>query len=169
MPSIDALNYIGVWQQSKPTTSNWTVDPYLRTDHALYGAVRRFVHVRRSCATLTQGSIVWRDAQPAVYGLIVFSRIWNGAETVVVINPSASRVTIAPIAIDNTINYNAAFQTFRNLLLSSQTAIVGYANDQAYLYMPSGFTLDAHATMIMVHSDLVGAYDQRLQTNLCAK
>jgi hypothetical protein len=129
IPDIDKLNYIGTWTP-RQTTSNWKIDPYLSTSHALYQTVRQLIHIRRSCVALTQGSLVWHLAQPSTLGVLIFSRVFKGTEVVVIINPSAASISIAPIPIDNVVNFNVAFQKYINVLYSNQNATVGYANNQ---------------------------------------
>src|SRR3989338_1914925 len=109
VPDIDKLNYIGVWTPEQ-TTPDWTKDPFLNTGHALYITVRKLTHIRSSCSPLSQGSLVWRNAQPFIGGLLMYSRIFNGAEMVIVLNPSPKSVTVPRIPIDNAINFNAAYQ-----------------------------------------------------------
>ena len=166
IPAIDSLNYIGVWTPEQ-TTSNWLDDPFLNRDHSLYLNVRKLTHIRRSCSCLTQGSIVWRNAEPSVGGFLIFSRIFNKAEVVIIINPSPNSVTIPPIPIDATVNYNAAFQTYVNLLDGFQTATVGYQSGGPYLFMPSGFQASPYSFLIFAHSNNTQPYDSYLQTQLC--
>ncbi|MDP2436207.1 MAG: alpha-amylase family glycosyl hydrolase [archaeon] len=166
IPAINQLAYIGVWTPEQ-TTADWTQDPFLNREHAQYISFRKLTHIRRSCSPLTQGSLVWRNAQPKVGGLLMYSRIFNGAEMVVVLNPSPNSVSIPPIPIDNTVNYNAAYQTYVNLLDGFQTATVGYQNGQAYLYLPNGFLASPYAFLIFAHSNNTAPYDSYLQTQLC--
>lgn len=166
IPEIDALSYIGVWTPQQ-TTADWQNDPYLKRDHELYTMLRKLTNIRRSCSPLNQGSLVWRDAQPSILGLVIFSRLFNGAEMVVIINPSSSSQTLAPIPIDPTINYNAAFQVYVNLLDGYQTATVGYQLNDPYLFFPTGFQISPQSFLIMAHSNNTAPFNSYLQTQLC--
>jgi glycosidase len=166
VPAIDALAYIGVWKPQQ-TTADWQADPFLDRSHSLYQTVRKLTHIRRSCDPLTQGTLVWRNAQPSIGGLLMFSRIFNQAEMVIVVNPAPNAVSVPPIPIDNTINYNAAYQTYVNLLDGFQTATVGYANNQAYLYLPTGFLASPYSVLIFAHANNTSPFDPYLQAQLC--
>lgn len=164
---IDALNYIGVWTP-KQTNPNWQQDPYLKRDHALYQTVRRLIAVRKSCGPLNHGQLVWRNAEPQVNGFLVFSRLIAGeAEMVVIINPASTGVSIPPIPIDPSINYDAPYQTYVNLLDGFQKATVGYQSGAPFLYLPSGFVVQPNSYLIFAHTNNVGPFNTSFQTLLC--
>jgi glycosidase len=163
--SIQAQAYIGPWRHVADP-SDWRQDSYLKTDHAIYRAFRKAARVRTSCSALTQGSIVWRDAEPQVGGLLVFSRIFNAIEMLVIVNPGSRPRALTKYPIDGAVNFNAAFDVYKNLFFTEQQGTVGYENGEAYLYL-SNATIEANSFMAYTHESNVGAYDGYIQANYC--
>jgi hypothetical protein len=69
---------------------------------------------------LRRGVIIWKNAEPILDGLLVFSRLdrSTGQEIVVVINPGLSSIVAAPIQLEG----SAPNQVYVNLLNPSDTA-----------------------------------------------
>jgi hypothetical protein len=167
VPQIDALNYIGNWE-SRQTTSNWQADPFLNRDHALYQFVRKLVHIRRSCGPLRRGDMVWRNAQPQINGLLIFSRVDHstGREVVVIINPAKQASSSAPIPLECTPD-KKPFDTWVNLINGFDKASVGFQGSSCFLYLSQGFAIAPQSFLIFVSADDALPYDSYLQTMLC--
>src|SRR3989338_4378056 len=166
VPAINDLNYIGVWNPIQ-TSANWRNDPFLRTDHDLYKNLRKFTHISRSCQALRQGTMVWRNAQPFIGGMLFFSRIFQSKEEIVVIiNPGSQTQTLSQVQVDNTVNFNASFQVYKNLFNGFQQGTIGYQSGQAYLFF-NNIQIAPSSYMIFVHQNNVAPYDPDLACQLC--
>jgi glycosidase len=160
-PLIQNLTYIGPWQHDQ-TPANWKQDSYLNTNSDIFRFYRKLTHIRRSCGALLFGSLVWRYAN----SLMSYSRIFNKAEIVIVINPGYSSQSVPPIPVNNVINFNQR-EKYVNLLDGFQTASVTYSNGHAYLNVP--FQISAQSFLIFVLSPFVGPYDSHLDVMLCTQ
>ncbi len=165
VPQIDELNYIGNWR-SRQTTSDWQHDPFLNRDHALYQFVRKLVHIRRSCEALRRGDMVWRNAQPQVDGLLVFSRVDRETGREVIVNPAKQASSSGPIPLENTPD-KKPLQVWVNLVNGFDKASVGFQGGNCFLYLSHGFVIAPQSFLIFVSADNASPYDTYLQTMLC--
>jgi hypothetical protein len=125
VPEINSLAYIGEGQQ--PQVANAS-DPYLNTSHALFKTTQQLISVRKSCRELAEGELYFRavNGQSADQGggLIAFSRIKDGNESVVLVNAKGSGTPISKILIDSGLGSDDVGKKFVNLMDTNQTATV---------------------------------------------
>jgi len=136
---------------------------FLKTDHTLYQHVRKLIYLRKSCSSLTQGAIYFRQADSYNGGFLIFSRIYNNMEIITIINTNNNNAMTVPtqIVIDSNIN-NVNGMKYYNVLDLSVYGYVGTsASHGSYLYLNNPIvTLLANGYAIFVRQDQIGTFNQ---------
>jgi hypothetical protein len=98
VPSIDALAYVGKSQGPNPFTQDtWRDDPFLGTETDMFVHIKQLNKLRRSCPPLLNGVQVYLDTQSPSFNavsLVTYMRVLPESIALVIINPTASQVTI---------------------------------------------------------------------------
>eukprot|EP00005_Dracoamoeba_jomungandri_P000840 CAMPEP_0174250694 /NCGR_PEP_ID=MMETSP0439-20130205/785_1 /TAXON_ID=0 /ORGANISM="Stereomyxa ramosa, Strain Chinc5" /LENGTH=690 /DNA_ID=CAMNT_0015330829 /DNA_START=22 /DNA_END=2094 /DNA_ORIENTATION=+ len=160
---IDELNYIGIVDRKPPV--DWRLDPFLNTTHFLYQTARKLTHIRQSCSVLSLGAFYFR-AGGGKGAFFAFSRIKDGAEIVIIVNPNDySSTSVDKILIDSSINPNSGSK-FINLLNPAEVGYVGKESGSTYLYF-SGYKIGSNTVSVFVQQANVGDWNSDLNTALC--
>lgn len=168
---IQELAFIGNSQNSSVDFA-WDNDPMLKRDHYLYQMTKKLLRIRKSCAALTSGATYFRESGGNIDDLIVFSRVNQISEAVVVINPKGTPIYYQKVLVDAALNANSNGVKYINLLNPQQVGYIGYENGKTYLYFsgsgssgPANFNY--RSVSIFVHQNAVGLYLPDLGINLC--
>jgi len=145
----------------------WREDPFLRTDHQVYRTARLAAALRKSCAPLRSGSLVWRSAEGGANGnLLAYSRILPRFEVLVLINPGFTGAPfIEQLEMDSEVNQGVG--TYVNALDPSQTGRTVWVGGRAVLVFTGGLMVDGGTFAVFVHQDRLGLWDKELGTALC--
>ncbi|MBC7659705.1 MAG: hypothetical protein H7249_08345 [Chitinophagaceae bacterium] len=157
VPSIQQLASIG--PSSAVLSPDWKQDPLLARDHDVYKTSRRFNHLRTSCAPLYQGQTLFRWHANTNLGLLIYSRIDDGKELVVVVNN-----TSAPLPLPDVIISDASTQTYRNAVNEVQTAKASGSSLKL-----NGLTIEGNTVGVFAPESMLGAWDDDLGARLCKK
>lgn len=153
--SIDALAYIG--PLTKTSKDTWEMDPFLDRNHELYRATRRMLHLRRSCFPLMYGDMVWRWSSSENGGLFAFSRLDNGREVLVVVNPGTAAVRIPALSV------TTAGSSFVNV---ENPSIVGQPTDGAKIDF-GDWLLQPASLAVFVPRASLGPWSEKYGVHLC--
>ena len=177
VPAVDALRSVG------PTAHNvsgdWRSDPMLPRDHAAYQMARKLAALRRSCAALSSGGMVWHYASDASGGWMAFSRnarehgpAAGAAEVVVLVNPGAGGwAKIDTVGVSGGYSPSEAGLLFANVFDVEQVGTLTFptGGSQPYLALPSGFAVAPGSTAVFVRRDALRPWDSDLGIALCAQ
>lgn len=177
VPAVDALRSVG------PTAHNvsgdWRSDPMLPRDHAAYQMARKLAALRRSCAALSSGGMVWHYASDASGGWMAFSRnarehgpAAGAAEVVVLVNPGAGGwAKIDTVGVSGGYGPSEAGLLFANVFDVEQVGTLTFptGGSQPYLALPSGFAVAPGSTAVFVRRDALRPWDSDLGIALCAQ
>eukprot|EP00928_Gymnodinium_smaydae_P072790 TRINITY_DN56088_c0_g1_i1.p1 TRINITY_DN56088_c0_g1~~TRINITY_DN56088_c0_g1_i1.p1 ORF type:complete len:744 (-),score=107.98 TRINITY_DN56088_c0_g1_i1:258-2423(-) len=165
----DMNNYSRVGNTTPAVSPPWQKDAYLSRTHNIYTSVRKFAALRRSCSTLGNGIMVWRDAADLPGGHMAYSRISYeglGHEMFIVVNPGgAGNVQLQSYPIDGKVN-QAAGQVYRNAFNPANTAYTAFENGQAVLRF-NGLNVDGGSLVVFMHESTLGSFDAELGVALC--
>ena len=165
---IDSLSYVG---PVKPALSpQWREDPMLNTNISVYQVARKLSALRGSCSALAGGAMVWKYASDSNGGVMVFSRVTDTEEMLIMVNPGgAGSATASTYPIDSKIN-TVSGQKYANVFDSSQIAFTGFdQNHQATLYLPKNFRVSGGSMAIFARVDNLLPVDKLLSIQLCKR
>ena len=114
--------------------------------------------------------MVWKDASDSNGGVMVFSRVTDTEEMLVLVNPGgAGPATASTFPIDGSIN-TVSGQKYANVFDSSQIAVTGFdQNHQATLYLPKDFRVSGGSMAIFALVDNLLPVDKSLSIQLCKR
>jgi hypothetical protein len=153
---------LGVTNTAVYGDSTTPVDPFLRTDHAIFQSFSRLLHLRASCTALRKGSHVTRWADT---NLVAFSRMYNGVEIFVTITYGTIGFTLTDLFVDNSINAGVGY---RNALSSSSpTYYVNWVGGSKKLSL-NGYYLQPQTVAVWIPTtSMTSNFNTTLGTFLC--
>merc|ERR1712224_1057952 len=118
--AVPAVNKLaGISAPSDRPSPPWESDPMLDRENEVFRTTRALAHFRRSCPVLTEGAMVFREAEDSPGGFFAYSRIPNMTytgefvldiqksglpEIVVLMNPHSVEKKVATIMVDERMN-----------------------------------------------------------------
>jgi len=164
VPALDQQAYVGTWTPREAPFS-WQQDPILNTTHEVFIAARKFVNIRLSCIALQAGISQFSWVGKSTGSLFGFSRVSEGKEVVVLINPSATQSTSMPAKL--MLYGTSAGVKFVNLLDQTQTANSVSDGGSVYLSPSGAVNIGMNGAAVFVPASNLGKCDEDLGTCLC--
>ena len=183
--SINSLSYIGVWEHG--LSPDWQIDPFLNRTHLLYQNIRKLIALRKSCIALYQGGggttsssintgIYFRQADSSSnvngQGWLIYSRIYNDMEIIVVLNTNSNDYMNIPtqILIDSKINKDMDGKKYYNALNLDYYGWIGKSNSDGnyYLYVDNPtITVPSDGYVVFIREDQIGSFNDEYQIAFC--
>ena len=164
--TIDALSYVG-WVGGY-TKVDWKSDPFLKTDHDMYKEMKSITWLRKSCSTLREGAQYNRYGGLTTnnWGILAYSRIYNGDEVVVILNDSDDTVQQPNIMIDANLN-KADVSKFINVKNQNDVGVAKKLADGTIQLQFSGASLSPNGYKIYVKQENFGSWSDKIQGFAC--
>ena len=169
--SINDLSYIGSWEHklSPPIDQ----DPFLNTTHSLYHNIQKLLFLRKSCIALRRGQVYFRYVDTTIGGWLIYSRIYNDIEILIVINTDHNNYKQMPqqIVIDYEINKSLNGKKYLNVLSPSTSyGYIGVGNGEAHLYFNNPvITIPSSGYAVFVREDQIGQYNEQYSIAFCVE
>jgi len=152
---IDDLAMIG--PSDRAGTASSAADPFVDRSHEVYKSARRMLYLRRSCAALSYGNVVWRWATDDAAGVFAFSRVDGQNEALVVVNTANSPQAIPTLAVAS------SGTTYVSTLDKKAKGLPGAGSTLEF----RGATIAARSVLVFVPEGKLGRYSPYLGTHLC--
>lgn len=161
--SIDALKDIDMaklHEIKNVSGSSWEEDPMLRRDHDLYRFVKKLTKLRRSCDVFVHGRTRWgvsADIRPP-RGVMVYSRLSESMEAVMVINPKGEIQEHHEFECDPSLNKQS--DVYRDILDKDAYFTVDLREGRCFLKPVNGNgEISPFQVRILMHEDVLEKKD----------
>jgi glycosidase len=175
--AVDALRAVG--PTASAVSGDWRTDPMLPRNHSVYEMARKLSALRRSCAALWGGGMVWHYASDAPGGWMAFARnaqahgpSVGAAEAVALVNPGAGGwAKVETVGVSGGYNPSQAGLVFANVFDTAQVGTLTFppTGGDPYLALPSGFAVAPGSTAVFIPRDRLQPWDNDLGIALCTE
>lgn len=166
VPEIDNLAFLGPSSPIKPGPYDWKNDKFLNLNNGIYKGLRRLIGIRKSCSVLSLGRTVIRRLDDQKNGIMIFSRIFENKEIVVMINAGAGDQHISSVPVDPAVNA-AQDQKYRMLLDYNIAGITQKGGQGMEIRFNPAYKLQNWNYAIFVQENNIAKQDKDLETFLC--